>query len=386
MNLQKRTLTSSALGQAAASLVGLLAAVLLVLHAHYTGQALMPSYLFVWLFLLGLSLGSMALIFVHNLTGGDWGEQVRPTLEPLVRMLPYCALLAIPMLVRLPDLYPWMRSGDVALLDVEAAQSWYLNPTFFGIRWVFYFAVWIAFASVLQRRSPTAGAASAPALSSTRWASGIGLFLFLITTTFSSIDWTMSLTPRWVSTEFGLLTGTSQCLSALAFAIAATTWSAPNEKQNLPSRYHDLGNLLLALVLIWSYLAFMQFIIIWIEDLPNDISWYLPRTQAGWGGLALFLACVHFAVPFLLLLLRSIKRTPEALRLLAALLLFASLTNAFWLVIPAFRPQRFELHWNDLLALLAVGGVWLGLFLRTVRRSAFSAIPVQMSDPTVHHA
>jgi len=387
MNMQKLPLIFGSLGQGAASIVGLFAAALLVLHTWYTGQALMPSYLFVWLFLLGLSLGSMALLFVHNLTGGDWAEQVRPVLEPLVSMLPYCALLAIPMLVRLPDLYSWMRSGEIAPLDVEPAQTWYLNPIFFGIRWALYFAIWIVFGFLLQKWSPSRKvAAPAPAASSTRAISGIGLFLFLITTTFSSIDWTMSLTPQWVSTEFGLLTGTGQCLSALSFAITATIWFAPNANRNLPARFHDLGNLLLALVLIWSYLAFMQFIIIWIEDLPNDISWYLPRTRGNWGGVALFLACIHFAVPFLLLLLRGIKRTPQALQSLAALLLFASLTDAFWLVIPAFRPQRFELQWNDLLALLAIGGVWLGLFLRIARRSALNAISVQMGDTTTHHA
>jgi hypothetical protein len=175
-------------------------------------------------------------------------------------------------------------------------------------------------------------------------------------------------------------------LSALAFAIVGTTWLAPTERGNLSARFHDLGNLLLALVLIWSYLAFMQFIIMWIEDLPHDISWYLPRARGGWGRLTLFLVCIHFALPFFLLLSRGFKQTPRALRWLAALLLFACLTDAFWLVIPAFRPQRFELQWNDLLALLGVGGIWLGLFLRAVRRSAVDTTALQTGDPTVHHA
>jgi hypothetical protein len=387
MSALELTLPSSARAQGVSSLVGLVAAALLVLHTRYTGQALMPSYLFVWLFLLGLSLGALALIFVHNLTGGDWGAQVRPVLEPLVRMLPYCALLAIPMLVQLPALYSWMRSGDVAPLDVEPSQTWYLNSTFFWTRWVLYFAIWIVFGFLVRNRSSArTWSATTPPGASVHAASAVGLFLYLITATFSSIDWTMSLTPRWVSTEFGLLIGTGQCLSALAFAIVASTWFARIEPGNLSARFHDLGNLLLALVLIWSYLAFMQFIIMWIEDLPHDISWYLPRTREGWGRLTFLLACIHFAVPFLLLLSRAFKRTPKALRWLAALLLLASLTDAFWLVIPAFRPQRFELQWNDLLALLGVGGIWLGLFMRAVRRSAGDATAMPTGDPEVHHA
>ena len=382
MSAANRTLPSTARAQSVASLVGLLAAALLVLHARYAGQAFMPAYLFVWFFLLGLSLGSMALIFVHNLTGGDWGDQIRPVLEALVSLLPYCALLAIPMLVQLPDLYSWMRSADNAPLDVELAQTWYLNSPFFWTRWVLYFAVWISFGLLVLKQS----SATAAGVFSMRAASAIGLFLYLITTTFSSIDWAMSLTPQWVSTEFGLLTATGQCLSALAFAIVGTAWFAPAKEGDLPHRFHDLGNLLLALVLIWSYLAFMQFVIMWIEDLPRDISWYLPRAGQGWGRLTLFLACIHFAVPLLVLFSRRIKRAPQALRMIAALLLFACLTDVFWLVIPTFRPQRFELQWNDLLALLAVGGIWLGLFLRAVRRTTVNAISVQMPDATVHHA
>ena len=374
-------------GQRASSLLGLVAAALLVVHSSYTGQEFMPSYLFVWFFLLGLSLGAMALVFVHNLTGGAWGELIRPILEALVRMLPYCALLAIPLLLRLPDLYTWMRSSDIAVPDVETVQSWYLNATFFWIRWILYFSVWIFLSFQLQKRSPhrTPGA-DPPAASRFQAASAVGLVLFLLTTTFASIDWTMSLTPQWHSTEFGLLAAIAQSLSALAFSVVSVAWFKSEERESLCPAFHDLGNLLLALVLFWSYLAFMQFLIIWIEDLPNDISWYLPRAQKGWRSLTLFLACVHFAIPFLVLLSRRVKRMPQALGLLAALQLFACLTDTFWLVVPPFRPQGLQPQWNDLLVLLAVGGVWFGLLIRIARTPAAPTNRTQTQGPVVRHA
>ena len=342
----------------------------------------MPSYLFVWLFLLGISLGAMALLFLHNLTGGDWGDSIRPLLMALVRLIPYCALLVIPLLLRLPVLFSWMQASNIARPETESTQAWYLNETFFWIRSVLYFVLWIGFGYLLQRQ-PTAGTSAA---SLPNGASAVGLVVYLLTTTFASIDWTMSLTPQWHSTEFGLLISIGQVLSALAFCVAGIAWSEHANRARLLACLPDLGNLLLALVLFWSYLVFMQFLIIWIEDLPNDISWYLPRAQEGWRGFALLLVCVHFAVPFVFLLSRRIKQTHQSLGVLAALLIFACLIDTFWLVIPPFRPEGFEFRWNDLLALLAIGGVWFGLFMRITHTHARTADWSPIGDRTVHHA
>jgi len=288
----------------------------------------------------------------------------------------------IPLLLRLPDLFSWMRADNVALPEIESAQGWYLNETFFWIRLACYFAIWICFGYLLQR--PSAVGTSTVLLPN--GASAVGLVLYLLTTTFASVDWTMSLTPQWHSTEFGLLIGIGQVLSALAFCVAGIAWSEHANGARLLGCLLDLGNLLLALVLFWSYLVFMQFLIIWIEDLPSDISWYLPRSHESWRGFALFLVCVHFAVPFVFLLSRRIKQTYRALGVLAAVLIFACLIDTFWLVIPSFRPKGFEIRWNDLLALLAVGGVWFGLFMRIARTRARTSNWSPIGDRTAHHA
>jgi len=382
------TALSNARVQGVTSVIGLVGAVLLIVHARYSGEAIMPSYLFVWLFLLGLSLGSMALICVHNLTGGDWGELARPALAALLRMLPYCALLGIPVLLRLSDLYPWMRSNDSTLPDLEPVQSWYLNVAFFWVRWLLYFSVWILLTWLLGRSSQRARApfADASAALRLRALSAVSLLVYLLTMTFASIDWTMSLTPQWYSTEFGLLTGIGQCLSALAFSTVAAVWFEKDDRDTLRPRFHDLGNLLLALILFWSYLAYMQFLIMWIEDLPHDIGWYLPRTRESWRDLTVFLVFVHFAIPFFALLFRRLKRSPLALGLLATVILFACFADTFWLVIPPFRPKGFEVRWNDLFALLALGGVWLGLLMRTARTSAVDPLRDQILQQAVRHA
>jgi len=355
------------------SMASLLAAAagagLLIANAARTGQAWMPSYLAIWLFVLGLSLGSMALLIVHNLTAGGWGQAARPFFEAALRMFPILALLAIPLLFRLPELFPWMRAG--AGLAELRGRAWYLNTAFFSVRALIYFAIWLWLAWRLRGDRPARvrGADQRPA-ARPELVSSVGFVLFAVTTTFAAVDWMMSLTPQWRSTEFGLLIGVGQVLSALSGAIISAALFASDADAGLRQRFHDLGKLLQALVLLWAYLAFMQFLIIWIEDLPDETGWYMLRTQTSWSSLAWFLAGAHFVLPFLVLLSRNAKRTPPVLAAVAGVLLLAGLADTFFLVVPPFRPRGFELQWNDLFALLAVGGAWLGLLLRAIRAPA----------------
>jgi hypothetical protein len=336
-----------------ASLLGaLVGAVLLVVTAWHGGASWLPSYLFVWLFVLGLSLGSLAWVAVHNLTGGDWEYEARPFLQAALRLFPLTALLGLPLLLAPAELLPWLHAVDSPDRGSLASQHWYLNAVFFYARAIIYFAIWLGLARALRRdRAPFA---SRPAVAA------VGFILYALTTTFAAVDWTMALTPSWHSTAFGLLIGTGQALSALAGAIICANMLGGAADEARRQRFHDLGNLALALVMVWAYLALMQFLIIWIEDLPDEIPWYLLRSRTSWTGLTDGVVVMHFLLPFLLLLSRSAKRTPTPLMAVASLLLLGCLADSFWLVVPIFRPLGFALQWSDLGALLAIGGLWLG--------------------------
>ncbi|MFI4980435.1 MAG: hypothetical protein ACHQIO_08800 [Nevskiales bacterium] len=338
-----------------AAVAGLL---LLIVAARQGSQPWLPSYLFVWLFVLGLSLGSLAWVAVHNLTGGDWEYEARPFLQATLRLFPLTVLLALPLLIAPAELLPWMRTAAAAPHgDFVAGQLWYLNPAFVYARAIVYFVIWLGLARMLRGDdAPTRQAVSA-----------FGFVLYALTTTFAAIDWTMSLTPSWHSTAFGLLIGTGQALSALAGAIVCGTVLAIEVDAPRRGRFHDLGNLMLALVLVWAYLALMQYLIIWIEDLPGEIPWFLIRTGTSWSALTGCVVITHFVLPFVFLLSRGAKRSPAILAAVASVVLLACLADSFWLVVPIFRPHGFELQWSDLGALLAVGGLWLGCLIFSVR-------------------
>src|SRR5204862_1749132 len=136
------------------------------------------------------------------------------------------------------------------------------------------------------------------------------------TITFASFDWLMSLEPDWYSTIYGVLIIGDQGLSAMAFLILVIVWlsrRAPLDAIVTADHFHDAGNLTLAFVMLWAYFAFSQFLIIWSGNLPHEISWYQHRLQTGWRVLALLLLVFHFAVPFLVLLSRRVKREGVAL-------------------------------------------------------------------------
>jgi len=342
-------------------------------------QERLLSYLFAFLFFTGISIGSLALIMVHVLSGGAWGERLRRPLLAAARTLPLQALLAIPILVGLPALYPWANPNTVAHDALLRDQSWYLAPTFFVARTIIYFVLWIAFLWMIgaSARDP----ARTRALP--RIASG-GLIVYALSSLFASTDWAMSLLPHWHSSTFGMMVATGWMLAAAALAIlCAIAWtSATLPPANL---LHDLGNLLLMFVLAWSYLAFMQYLTVWIADLPAETAWYIPRTRSSWRALALFLIAFHFAVPFAVLLSRRAKRRASWLAGIAALLLFAQLADAFWLVVPTFRPG-FAIRGTDLLASIGMGALWCSIYCGQLRRVKWASLPMERATGSVEGA
>lgn len=317
-------------------------------------QALL-SYLFAFLFFTGLSVGSLALAMVHVLTGGAWGFYIRPYLLAAARALPLQAVMALPLLIGVRVLYPWASPELLAHDAVLRAQSWYLDPFFFIGRTIVYFAVWLALLAAFERRIENPRLLPRVAAP--------GLIIYALTATLAAVDWVMSLLPHWHSTVFGMTIATGWMLAAAALATLCAMAPGRSNDTQLPRLSHDLGNLLLMFVLVWSYLAFMQYLTVWIADLPAETVWYIPRTLTTWRLLAWFLIAFHFAVPFTVLLSRRAKRRRTWLAWIAALLLISNLVDALWLVAPDQHPQGLALHWTDLLAPLGLGALWLCVFI-----------------------
>ncbi len=326
------------------------------------------SYLEAYLFWLGISLGCLAVVMIHHLVGGRWGLPVRRLLEAGSRTLPVMALLFVPFLLGMRTLYAWARPEAVAADPVLQAKHLYLNVPGFWVRAVIYFAIWLAMTYCLNKWSREQDVTDDRRLATRmKILSGPGLLLYGLTITFASIDWVMSLEPAWHSTMYGMIFMAAHGLQGFAFVIIACALlsrGGPLTGVAQPAQFQDLGNLTLTCLMLWTYTAFSQFLIIWAENLVDEAPWYLHRTAGGWQGVALALIVLQFAVPFVLLLSRDVKRSAFALASVAGGVLVMQWVSLVWLVAPAFHPDGLYIHWMDFAAPLGVGGIWLAVFLR----------------------
>lgn len=333
------------------------------------------SYLFGYLFWIGVGLGCLGLLMIHNLTGGVWGLGIRRILEAGSRTLYYGIVLFIPIAFGITTLYAWSHAELVAADAILQQKQAYLNVPFFLTRSVLYFALWSALAYYLSRwsldRDRTGDAGIGGKL---QGLAGGGLVALVLSITFASVDWAMSLNPHWFSTIYGILFAVGQVLSALAFVILLV--AHVGEEEPLASviskeAVHDLGKLLLAFVMLWAYISVSQLIIVWSANLPEEIPWYVQRFQGGWGIVGVLLVLFHFALPFLLLLSRELKRSARALAGVALGLFAVRFLELYWLIAPDLQghgaAHGLHPHWLDLAAPVAIGAVWVALFLRELK-------------------
>jgi hypothetical protein len=224
--------------------------------------------------------------------------------------------------------------------------------------------VWLIFARVIDRWAERADA-DAGGLARLQKASAAGILAYVLTMSFASIDWVMSLSPHWYSTIFGMLMIAGQVLTALAvtsIVIVALSSFRPLDEMVTPRHLHDLGNLVLTFVLLWAYMSFSQFLIIWSADLPEETPFYIARTSAGWEWAAGLLIAFHFALPFVLLLSRQMKRTGRTLAAIAVGLVLMRWVDLYWIIVPAVRETAIP-HWLDITVPVALGGIWVWYFL-----------------------
>jgi hypothetical protein len=345
------------------SIGGILLAVCIVGGLRDGGE-FFRSYLVAFLFWIGITLGCLALLMMQHLTGGNWALVIRRILEAGSRTLPLMAVAVLPLLAGMKSLYSWSQPGQSD--PVIVAKHLYLNSGFFIARTIFYFACWFFLVYLLNKLSRAEDAGGNVSL----WArieglSGGGLVLYGLTVTFASVDWVMSLEPRWYSTIYGLLFMVGQALAALAFSIMVLIWLSdrkPLSEVVRPSYFQDLGSFLLAFVMLWAYLEFSQFLIIWGGNLNEEIPWYIRRMQGTWGHIGLLLVLLNFALPFFLLLFRNVKRRTRSLLLVAGLVLLMRLVDMYWMVLPAFGGGDVRLTWMNVLLPFGMGGVWLAYF------------------------
>jgi hypothetical protein len=372
--------------QRAALLVGVAGLAVCVAGFFVDRDQFFRSYLFGYLFWLGMALGCLGVLMLNHVVGGRWGVVSRRLLEAGTRTTPLMAILLIPILFGIGSLYLWSRADLVQHDRVLQMKQPYLNVPFFISRLAIYFAIWMSYGIALRRWSLQQDRTGDPLLINRmkNW-SAPGLIVFTLSGSFAFFDLIMSLEPHWFSTIYGAMFLVGQMLESFAFVIAVLVLLSrrkPFQEILTAQHFLDLGNLMLAFTCLWAYLSFSQFLIIWAGNLPEEIPWYMRRLFGGWGVVAVLLVVCHFFVPFIILLQRFVKQDPAILQKVALAMIAMRLIDVFWLVMPAFSQPEFKrvgfhLSWMDFAAPIGVGGIWIAAYIWNLKK--YPLVPV--GDP-----
>jgi hypothetical protein len=336
------------------------------------------SYIFSYMLILGLTVGSLGLLMLQHLTGGIWGMVIRRPLEAASRNLVLVGILFIPILMGMKYLYSgndsetgWLNAPKEGEHALTSWQQGYLTQGGFVTRALIYFAIWLVLMVVFNNWSKQQDQSNGEGLKQRMKAlAAPGVILYILAMTFAAIDWVMSLSPRWASTIYGFLFVAGQAIAAMGLMIAVIVLLAGSEPFNgvIKKRHlHDLAKLLFAFNMLWAYFAFSQLLIIWSGNQPEEITFYRSRLNGQWGVVAVIVLLFSFAIPFLLLLSRDVKRAASVVSKIAVWMVFMRLVDLYWMTRPEFTSRAVP-TWLDIVVPVALIGLWLGFFAMNLKQ------------------
>jgi len=349
------------------------------------------SYLFSFLLVLGLTLGSLGLLMLQHLTGGHWGIIIRRPLEAASRNIWLVLLMFVPIVFGMKTLYiAWLDPDKLKAAPLSAYQQTYLTTGGFLGRAFLYFAIWSALVWLFNSwsREQDQNPEDRALRRRFKLMAGPGIILYVLAMTFAAIDWVMSLSPHWASTIYGFIFVGAQAITAMSFMIivvAALSGSEPYSEIIQKRHLHDLGKLLFAFNMLWAYFDFSQLLIIWSGNQPEEISFYRTRLYGGWGVVAIIVLLFSFALPFLVLLSRDVKRSAGLITKVAIWMIVFRLVDLFWMTRPEFTANAMP-NWRDIVVPIALIGLWVGFFAFNLKQQPLLPLgDPKLAEAIAHH-
>ncbi|MGO9114678.1 MAG: hypothetical protein ACLP9L_36135 [Thermoguttaceae bacterium] len=350
--------------------IGAAVALLCGFRVEHAPTLFYHAYLVAFVFYLTITLGSLFFVLLHHLSRAGWSVTLRRLAEALSGNVALMALLFLPIIFGLREIYPWAepqtaehqssneaQKGNAVEVSTESKETpavaeatsgeshhasvgheiW-LTPVRFIGRFVIYFVIWGFLVwyfrghSILQDRTGNVRLSK-----SMERLSAPGMILFAFTITLAAVDLIMSLNPHWYSTMIGVYLFSDAVLSSLVVLTLLAMWLQSNGLLHgvvTVEHYHDLGKLTFAFVFFWGFIAFSQYMLIWYANIPEETQFYMSRQIGPWAGVSLALIVVHFVLPFLGLMSKHVKRLLPLFAFWLIWLLVAHAFDLYWLIMP----------------------------------------------------
>ena len=339
------------------------------------------SYLTTFVFFLTITLGSLFFVLILHLTRAGWGIVVRRVAEHLMKNIGLMAILFLPLLFGMHDLYHWTHADAVAHDHLLKIKVPFLNIPFFFIRMALYIWAWLFLAGRFFKFSVAQDESGDSSLTLIlQKTAAYGILIYGMTQSFAFIDLVMSITPHWYSTIFGVYYFAGSTMSAL-IVISLTCMFLRRygflKDIITVEHYHDLGKLIYGFMIFWSYIAFSQFFLIWYANIPEETVFYKMHFTGSWNWIAILLCVGHFGIPFVGFMSRHIKRNLKTHCMMAIWLLFMHYVDMYWVIMPNITPAGLSYSLLDFSLLIGMGGLYFSVFFTRLKK--YPLIPVK--DP-----
>jgi len=339
-----------------------------------------------YLYFLSMALGALFFVLVQFATRAGWSVVVRRFAENYAATLPLFALLFLPMLTGFHSLFHHWTGEEYKADPLIAAKSAYLNVPFFVVRGFIYVLIWSIIGVYYYRNSVRQDETGDKSITvKLQKSSYPSIALFALSISFCAFDWIMSLDPHWYTTMFGVYYFAGSIMVVYALLLLTTLAVRGRTKMShyvTVEHIHDLGKLLFGFNVFWTYIAFSQYFLIWYGNIPEETLFYAKRSLADYGGAqwlpwSIALMVGHFAVPFLFLMSRHIKRQPLLVGLGATWMLIIHYVDIHWLIRPNWVNELNSFGIIDVLTLVGIGGLFFGVAGLLLKRKSL----VPQKDP-----
>ena len=340
-------------------------------HDHRAANRPWAALLVNNIFFLGISLGALFFLAVQYAAQAGWSVGVKRVMEAIALFLPIpgvimLVIVAIGVFFHGNHIWHWTADGisdpnSPNYDSIIAGKVAYLNPLFFFIRSVIYIVGWTLAARYMRKISIEGNAAGNFDWWKKNWRlSATFIVFFAVTSSTAAWDWIMSIDTHWFSTLFGWYSFASYFVSALTVITLVTIYLKSQGYMEWVNENHlqDLGKFMFAFSIFWTYLWFSQYMLIWYSNIPEEVTYYMPRYTI-YKAPFITMLVLNFLFPVLVLMGRGSKRNNGFVITAGIAILFGHWLDFFNMIMPGTVGALWGIGIMEIGLLLGYSGLFI---------------------------